>query len=181
MYKTYLLNLLTYFTYSTHQPLDLETQLVSGFLCVRLLLNGLLIRLHDIVMWEYETIFNTKYFIINSKITALCNRNRLPVLTYIHTQVAVYCRGEMTETHTYTVLHTHISTLDLACTNTPISLARFLLPLPRLLSLHIHTSNYLLEMRLMIALRRGSIVTNEDIPTLYSTVLRLSSKSYWLK
>ena len=31
-------------------------------------LRGLLRMLHDVVIWEYNTIFNTKYFIINSKI-----------------------------------------------------------------------------------------------------------------
>ena len=30
--------------------------------------------------------FNTKYFIINSKITALCNRNHSVVLAYIYTR-----------------------------------------------------------------------------------------------
>ena len=46
--------------------------------------------LHDVVLWEYETIFNTKYF-INIKITTLCYCNRSAVLTdtYKHRQVAV--------------------------------------------------------------------------------------------
>ena len=37
----------------------------------------LLTRLHGVILWEYETILNTKYsFSINSKITALCGYNQ---------------------------------------------------------------------------------------------------------
>ena len=83
---------------------------MGEFLCEGLLADYLFIRLHGVAVWEYETIFNTKYFIINSKIIDLCSCNRTAVLTYTyihthtHTQVAVYWRGESTNTHT----HTHL-------------------------------------------------------------------------
>ena len=51
-------------------------------------LSRLLRRLHGVVVWEYNTIFNTKYFIINSKI-----------LAYV---VAIVQRCW----HTYTYIHT---------------------------------------------------------------------------
>ena len=59
-----------------------------------------------VVGWEYETIFNAQYFIINTKITALCSCNRLAVLTcvYLHTLVA---KGYDRHTHTYALTHTH--------------------------------------------------------------------------
>ena len=65
---------------------------MGDFVCFGLLTDYLVIRLHGVDVGEYETIFNTKYFIINSKITALCSRYRSAVLTYIYinTQVAVY-------------------------------------------------------------------------------------------
>ena len=49
-----------------------------------------MIRLHGAFVWVYETIFNTKYFIFNNKITALCCRHCWAMLTYIYirTQVA---------------------------------------------------------------------------------------------
>ena len=67
-------------------------------------LRGLLRRLLDVVIWEYNTIFNTKYFIINSKIlsyvVAIVQR-RQHTYTYIHTQEAIDGRVMMTETHTH--------------------------------------------------------------------------------
>ena len=41
-----------------------------GVFCEGFSLCGLLRILHSVVVWEYDTIFNTKYFIINSKINA---------------------------------------------------------------------------------------------------------------
>ena len=55
-----------------------------------LLADYLLIRLHGVVVWEYETIFSIKYFMINNKITALCNRNRSAVLTYVYIHIHTY-------------------------------------------------------------------------------------------
>ena len=48
--------------------------------------------------------FNTKYFIINSRITALCNRNRSAVLAYIytHTHTSSCWRESDDAGHTYT-------------------------------------------------------------------------------
>ena len=47
---------------------------MGDFVCVVLLADYVLIKLHGVVVYEYETIFNTN-FIINSKIAALCNWN----------------------------------------------------------------------------------------------------------
>ena len=82
---------------------------MGDLLCVGLLADYFLIRLHGVVVWEYDTIFNTKYFIINSKITALCNCKHSAMLAYIHTQVAVDGRVMMPDTH----IHTSMPTLDL--------------------------------------------------------------------
>ena len=60
------------------------------FLCVGLLVDYLWVRLHGVIVREYETLFNANYFIINNKITALCSCNCSAVLTYLHTKVAVY-------------------------------------------------------------------------------------------
>ena len=79
MYKNYFFKLQTYDICITHQPFELEVQLVSVS-CEGFSLCGLLRRLHGVVVWEYDTIFNTKYFIINSKITALFSHNRSAVL-----------------------------------------------------------------------------------------------------
>ena len=57
---------------------------MTDFLSVELLADCLLIRLHGLVAWEYDTILNTKYFIINTKTMALCNCYRSVVLIYIH-------------------------------------------------------------------------------------------------
>ena len=73
------------------------------FLCVRLLADYLLIRLHGLGVWEYETIFNSKYFVINRKITVLCSRNHSAVLTYIYTEVALL----ESEDDRHTDIHTH--------------------------------------------------------------------------
>ena len=61
---------------------------------------------------QYETIFNTNYFIIDSKITYLHSFNCSAVLAYIyiHTQVAVYWRVKMTDTHPYAPLISHTPT-----------------------------------------------------------------------
>ena len=110
MYKINLLKLKTYNIYTTHKPLDLEMHLMSvscgWYSCVGLLADYLLIRLNGVVVWEYEIIFNTKYFIINSKLTALhsCNPSsvlNIHIATYIHTQVAVYWRVKIIDTHPY--------------------------------------------------------------------------------
>ena len=60
--------------------------------------------------------FNTKYFIINSKITALCNRNHSAVLAYIYTHMHTSsCLLEiwLMMTHTYT----HLYPRFIACTD----------------------------------------------------------------
>ena len=57
---------------------------LSDFLCIGLLADYSLIRLHGVVVWEYEIVFNTKHFIINSKITTLSSRNHSAVFTYIY-------------------------------------------------------------------------------------------------
>ena len=54
---------------------------MGDFLSVELLEDCLLIKFHGVVAWKYETTFNIKYFIINTEITALYNRNRSGELT----------------------------------------------------------------------------------------------------
>ena len=104
----------------------------------------LLTRLQRVAVWEYETTFSTKCFIINSKMTVLCSRNCSAVLTCIYTQVAVYWRVNMTDTHSYLRLISHAPT--------HIHLwARFFSALPGVLPLHTHTSSCLLEIWLMIS------------------------------
>ena len=77
--------------------------------------GGLLRRLSGVVVWEYNTIFNTKYFIINSEGTALCRSNCSAVLafiyihTYIHTQVAINGRVIMADTHSPAHLWSYVS------------------------------------------------------------------------
>ena len=104
---------------------------VGEFLSLELLADCLLIRLHVVVAWEYETIFNTEYFIINRKIIGLCSRNRSAVLTCTciktHSSSCLLERGNDR--------HTPIPTFYLACTNIHFG-ARFLLPLPGSLPLH---------------------------------------------
>ena len=92
-----------------------------------------LIRLHDAVVWEYETISNTKYFIISSKITTLCSRNRsaVPTYIYIHTQTTSFLLESDNDRHAH--IHTTIPTLDLG--------VRFFLSLPGALPLHTHTNS----------------------------------------
>ena len=58
---------------------------MRDFLCVWLLVDCLLIRLHGVVLWKRDYC-NKNYFIINSEITALCNRYYSAVLTYIYKQ-----------------------------------------------------------------------------------------------
>ena len=76
---------------------------MGDILCAGLLADSLWIKLHGVVVWVYETIFNSKYLINNNKITALCSRNRLAVLTCIyiqnHTQVTLLERGNDRHTH----------------------------------------------------------------------------------
>ena len=112
---------------------------VGGFLCAGLLVDHLLLRLHAVVVWEYETIFKTKYFIVNSKITTLCSCNRSGVVTYVYTH-----------THTSTCLlerendtHIPIPTLYLACTSihTSRGAALFIIALLGALPWHTRTSN----------------------------------------
>ena len=50
---------------------DIKSGYRCAYVCVGLLADGFLINLHAEVAREYETIYNTKCFIINSKITAL--------------------------------------------------------------------------------------------------------------
>ena len=63
---------------------------MGGFLCVGLLIDYLLIRLYGVVLREYETISNINYFIMNSKINALCSCNCSGALTYryMHTHTS---------------------------------------------------------------------------------------------
>ena len=70
-------------------------------------LRGLLRRLYGVVIWEYNTIFNTKYFIISSKPVVLCNRNRSVVLAYIylHTHTRSYRRESDDDRHAHTYTH----------------------------------------------------------------------------
>ena len=58
---------------------------------------------------EIRCYFNTKYFIINSKIIALCNCKHSAMLAYIHTQVTLQSRVDAGRTH----IHTPMPTLDL--------------------------------------------------------------------
>ena len=95
---------------------------MGDFLCVGLLADYLLIRLHGVVVLEYETIFNTKYFIINGKTTALCSQNRSAVLTYIATQVVVYWRVKMT----FTYKHPHPPLFPRAQTHIHLGVLLFL-------------------------------------------------------
>ena len=92
---------------------------MEDFLCLGLLADCLLIRLHGVIVWEYEAIFNTKYFIIIGKITLMLSQTfngiNIRIHTNTRTQVAVYWRCEMADTHTY--IHFY-PTPDLACTNT---------------------------------------------------------------
>ena len=88
-----------------------------------LLIDYLLIRLYGVVVWEYETIFNAKYFFINSKISAIysCNPSAVLTCTCIFTQITADWRIEWNDrrTHIHTsipysrlivcTMHTHIS------------------------------------------------------------------------
>ena len=81
-----------------------------AFLCVGIFVNYLLIRLLGVVVWEYEMVFNTKNFIINSKIIVLCSCNRSVVLTYIYKPTCVsscWLESEVKMIHTHTHPHTH--------------------------------------------------------------------------
>ena len=119
MYKSNLLQLQPDNIYIIYSPLKLEIQLVrvsfvlSSFCGVigRIFID----KVYGLVVWDYEIFFSTKYFIINSKISALCSYNSLVVLTYIYKHMhASRCqlKGEV---------DTPIPTLDLACTNTHTS------------------------------------------------------------
>ena len=119
----------------THQPFEFGTLLVSVS-CERFSLSGLLRRLHGVGVWEYGTVINTKYFIINSKITALCNRNRSAVLAYIyiHTHTSC-CRRESDYDR-----HTLMPILDLTCAQTRTHIGGApLIPHLRALPLYTHT------------------------------------------
>ena len=62
--------------------------------------------------------FNTKYFIINSKITALCNRNRSAVLAYIYTHTHTSSCWRESDDAGHTHIHTLMPTLNLTCART---------------------------------------------------------------
>ena len=69
-----------------------------------LLVDYLLIRLHGVVVCEYETNFNSMWFIVDSNITNLCRCNRSAMLTYLHMHAnASSCllerEGKMTDIH----------------------------------------------------------------------------------
>ena len=149
--KNYLLKLQTYNIYIMHQPL--ETDIVSE--CVLWVIffvqgywqtiygQGCMVQL----CWEYETIFNTKYFQINSKVTTLCSCYHSLVLTdvymYTHTNSCLLEYEDDTYTHHYPPLISHAQT----CIHfgSPIFLA-----LPEVLPLHTQTSSYLLEIWLIL-------------------------------
>ena len=88
-------------------------------------------------MWEYERIFSTKYFILNSKIIALCSCNRSVVLSNIHTPEL--STGEwrwLTHTHTY------LCPPSISCAKTHIHLrGRLFLLLPEALPLQLSTGD----------------------------------------
>ena len=79
----------------------------------------LLIRLHGVVVWKYEIVFNTKYFIINSKITALCSRNRLAVLAYIYIHTHAHTGSCLLESDNDR--YTPVPIFEIAYTNTQSS------------------------------------------------------------
>ena len=64
-----------------------------------------------------------KYFIINSKIIALCNRYHSALLTYIYIQTHTHASSCLLERGNgrHTLTHTYIPTLHLVCTNTHTS------------------------------------------------------------
>ena len=98
--------------------------------------------------------FNTKYFIINSKITALCNRNRSAVLAYIyiHTHTSSCWRESDDAGHTH--IHTLMPTLNLTCARTHTHIwCAHLQPFQECFDnthTHTHTSSCLLEIWLMM-------------------------------
>ena len=113
MYKTNLLKLQNYNIYTVDQPLELETQWMSvscGYFSLCGAIGRLLI---DKVAWcscmRNKTIVNRKYFIINSKITALCSRSRSAVLTYIyrHMHTSGCLLENEDDRHIRTYTHTH--------------------------------------------------------------------------
>ena len=116
MYKN-IFKLQTCNIYITHQRFRFETQLVS-VPCEWFSLCGLLRRLHGVVVWEYDIIFNTKCFIIYSKISSLCNRNRSVVLAYIwrHTHTSSCRRESDDDRDTHTQIHVYH--WSYVCTNT---------------------------------------------------------------
>ena len=96
-------------------------------------------------------LFLTEYFIINSKITAFCIRNRSAVLAYIsiHTQVAVDGRTMMRDIHIYT--HTYAHPWSYMCTFTHTHLGCFSYSTSRSASItHTPTSRCVLEICLMM-------------------------------
>ena len=91
---------------------------------------------------------------MNSKVTALCGRNRSAVLTYIY--IHAHTSSSLLESEDDEYTHTQILTLDLACTNAHNS-GRVFRTLPGALSLHTQTSSYLLDIWLMIIVAVSSI------------------------
>ena len=72
--------------------------------CVGILVDYLLLKLHGVVAWEYETIFHTNCFIINSKITPW-NSYKLSSGADIHIYIYTY-----THTYLHAYIHTHTYT-----------------------------------------------------------------------
>ena len=77
--------------------------LVGDFLCMGLLVGCMLIKLHGVVLWEYETIFNTKYFIFNRKIIALYSYH------YLGDWLLLHAYTHMQPHHAWLLAQTHIS------------------------------------------------------------------------
>ena len=97
--------------------------------------------------------FNTKYFIVNSKITDLCNRNRSAVLAYIclHTHTRSYRRESDDDRHTHTYTHPCLPLILCAHKHTHASRGTSFIALPGALHDR-HTSSCVLEICLVITL-----------------------------
>ena len=119
-------------------------------------MRGLLRRLHGVVVLEYDTIFNTKYFLINSKMlpyaVTIVYGVSIHIRTYTHKKFSTEEWWWQTHTH----IHTPMSTLDLTCvqthTHTHIS-GRFFIALPGALPLHTHRHTHTSSCVLEICLR----------------------------
>ena len=98
--------------------MKLETPAVSacGWFSLYGIIGSPLISLYGVVVWEYETMFNTKNFIINSKLTALCNCNHSTVLNiYTYASNCLLKGGvkmsdtQTCNTHAWSRVHKHTS------------------------------------------------------------------------